>query len=134
MEARTQYLSKLIGLYCVLLALGMLLHKQATLDSVTTILHDPPLLLVLGVFTSMIGLALVLGHNVWSGGLRPLLVTISGWSALIKGSMYLFLPAQTEANVFQNYLYFQQYFYAYMALTLVMGLVMTYLGFSAREA
>lgn len=50
MSPRTIFLSKLLGLYCILIALSMSLQKQATLDSVTALLHNPAMMLVLGVF------------------------------------------------------------------------------------
>jgi len=45
------------------------------------------------------GLALVLAHNVWSGGALPILVTIVGWISLLKGLMILILPPQTDEGL-----------------------------------
>jgi hypothetical protein len=68
MLPRTLFLSRLIGLYCILIALSMITRKQTTLESVTTLLHDPSMMFVLGAITLIAGLAMVLMHNIWSGG------------------------------------------------------------------
>src|ERR1017187_10925805 len=68
MLPRTLFLSRLIGLYCIFIALSMITRKQATLESVTTLLHDPSMMFVLGAITLIAGLAMVLMHNIWSGG------------------------------------------------------------------
>jgi hypothetical protein len=41
MSPRTVFLSRLVGLYCTILALAMIPRKQATLESITALLHDP---------------------------------------------------------------------------------------------
>ena len=68
MSARTAFLSRLVGLYCILVSLSMVTHKRATVEMMTALVHNPPLLFIVGVITLAAGLAMILGHNVWSGG------------------------------------------------------------------
>jgi putative exporter of polyketide antibiotics len=95
MSPRTLFLSRLIGLYCILIALSMITRKQATLESVTTLLHDPAMMFVLGAITLIAGLAIILMHNIWSGGASVVIVTLVGWMTLIKSLSFLFLPTAT---------------------------------------
>ena len=44
-----------------------------------------------GIFALIIGLLVVLSHNVWEADYR-VVITIIGWLALIKGIAYLTLP------------------------------------------
>jgi hypothetical protein len=132
MSPRTIFLSRLIGLYCILVAVAMTIQKQAMLDSVTALLRNPPLLLVLGVFTMAVGLAMVLAHNIWSGGALAVVVTVTSWLALIKGALFLFLPPEAEAGLFLKGLAYQQFFYLYMAITLALGIYLTYGGFTSK--
>jgi len=44
---------------------------------VTATLADGPVMLVYAIFSVAAGLAIILGHNVWAGGLLPVTVT---WS------------------------------------------------------
>ena len=85
MSPRTIYLGRLIGLYCVLLALAMISHKQATVEAINAFMHDAPVLLLASIVAMAAGLAIILGHNVWSGGAFPVVVTLVGWISLIKG-------------------------------------------------
>jgi hypothetical protein len=83
MSTRTLFLSKLLGLYCVLAALSMFTHKRATVKTVTALVHNPPVLFIAGVNTFVAGLAMIVSHNVWSGGVLPVVVTLVGWLTLI---------------------------------------------------
>ena len=56
------------------------------------------MMLILGVITLAAGLAMVLAHNIWSGGALVVVVTLVGWMALIKSLSFLFLPPEVEAG------------------------------------
>jgi len=45
MSSRTIFLGRLIGLYCILVSLTMLIRKQASVDVLTAMLHNAQLLL-----------------------------------------------------------------------------------------
>ena len=51
MSSRTIFLSRLIGLYSILAALAMVTHKEATVATVSALIRNPPVMLVLGVIT-----------------------------------------------------------------------------------
>jgi len=129
MSARTIFLSRLIGLYLILISLAMIAHKQATMDSMNALVHNAPVLLVVGVIAVAAALAMVLGHNVWSGGVLPVVVTLTGWLMLIKGSMLLFMSPEAVYGTLLAGIHFEQLFYLYMAMVLVLGIYLTYAGF-----
>jgi putative exporter of polyketide antibiotics len=133
MSPRTLFLSKLVGLYCILVALSMMTRRQATLETVTAILQNPSMMLILGVITLVAGLAMVLAHNVWSGGTLTVIVTVIGWITLIKSLFFLFLPPEMETGLFLRQLHYQQLFYLYGAISLVLGAYLTYSGFTSRS-
>jgi hypothetical protein len=133
MLPRTPFLSRLIGLYCILVALSMITRKQATLESVTAVLRDPSMMFVLGAITLVAGLAMVLAHNIWSGGALTVIVTLVGWITLVKSLFFLFLPPEVEAGLFLRQLHYQQLFYLYGAFSLVLGGYLTYGGFKSRS-
>ncbi len=133
MSPRTLFLSRLNGLYCILVALSMITRRQATLESVTALLHDPSMMFILGVITLAAGLAMVLGHNIWSGAALVVIVTLVGWITLIKGLLFLFLPPEMEAGLFLGQLHYQELFYLYGAISLVLGIYLTYGGFKSTS-
>jgi hypothetical protein len=128
MSPRTKYLSKLIGLYSILVSLSMVLHKQTTVEIVTSLIHNPPMLFVTGVIGTAAGLAMVLGHNIWSGGALPVVVTLVGWTALLKGVLLLFLSPAGESEFFLGTLHYEQLFYLYSAISILLGIYLTYAG------
>lgn len=131
MSPTTTFLSRLIGLYCILVSLSMAIHKQATVDTVTALVHNASLLFLTGVIALGIGLAMTLGHNVWSGGALPVIVTLIGWLSLAKGLLILFLSPEAAAGFYLEVLHYDQFFYFYAAISLVLGI---YLIFGGRRA
>jgi hypothetical protein len=81
MPARTIFLARLIGLFALIQATAMIVHKEAIVDAMNGVMGNRPLLLVLGLVALAAGLAMVLAHNVWSGGVLPVVVTLIGWIA-----------------------------------------------------
>jgi vacuolar-type H+-ATPase subunit I/STV1 len=133
MSPRTLFLSRLIGLYCILIGLSMMTHSQATVETVTALLQNPSMTLIIGVITLAAGLAMVLAHNIWSGSALAVVVTLVGWMALIKSLFFLFLPPEMETGLFLQQLHYQQFFYLYSAISLVLGVYLTYGGFKSRS-
>lgn len=133
MSPRTVFLSRLIGLYCILVAISMTVRKQSILETITALLYNAPLMLLVGIFTLVAGLSMILVHNVWSGGLSTVVVTIVGWITLMKGLLFLFLPQEVEADLFLHKLHYEQYFYVFMVISLVIGIYLTYDGFLSRS-
>ena len=131
MLARTLFLSRLIGLYCLLVGLSMMSHKQLTVEGVTVLLQNPSLMLLLGFITLGASLAMVLAHNLWWSGTLAVIVTLIGWLALIKSLLFLFLDPATEAKFFLERLHYQQFFYDYAAVSIALGIYLTYAGFTS---
>jgi hypothetical protein len=128
MTSRTIYLGRLLGLYCVIVALVMMSHRQTTVETMTALVHDAPLLFVVSLAGMVAGLAIILTHNVWTGGALPVVVTLVGWIALVKGLLFMFLPPGTSVAYFEA-LRYGQLFYFYTSSTLVIGLFLTYASF-----
>jgi len=131
MSSRTIFLTRLIGLYCLLVIPSMVLHRQATVDWMTALLNNAALMWVLSVITLTIGLAMALAHNL--SGALPVVVTLLGWPALIKGLLFLFLPSGIESEFILSALHNPLLFYVWMAPSLVIGIYLTYGGFGSKS-
>jgi hypothetical protein len=81
MSRLTVYLARFIGLFTVLLVIGLLIRGSATVEAAVA---DGPVMLVYAIISLAAGLAIILGHNVWSGGALPVVVTVVGWLMLAK--------------------------------------------------
>jgi hypothetical protein len=130
MSPLTVFLAKLLGLYCIILALAMITRKQSAVATVKALIADPPLLLFVEVFSLACGLAMIIGHNVWSGGALPVVVTLVGWLMVVRGAGLLALSPVATAKLVDAMRY-EQLFYFYMGLTFALGLYLTYAGFTA---
>jgi vacuolar-type H+-ATPase subunit I/STV1 len=129
MTHTTRFLSRLFGLYCLIVALYMVGHREAMLELIAALVHDAPLLFTLGVLTTLGGLALVLAHNVWSGGIAPVIVTVLGWATLLKGILFLWFSSQGAADFYLGTLRYGELFYFYCAVSLALGAFLAYTGF-----
>jgi hypothetical protein len=132
MPPRTTFLSRLIGIYAILISLSMLTHKQATIEMVTALVHSPPVLYLVGVMLVIAGLAMILGHNIWSGGALPVIVTLISWLTLTKGLLFLFVPPEAAPGFFLEGFRYEQLFYLYAAISLFLGSYLTYSGVRSR--
>jgi len=130
MSPLTIFLAKFLGLYCVVFALAMLTRKRQAVAAVKAFVANPPLLLFLELVSLACGLAMIIGHNIWSGGALPVVVTLLGWLMAIRGAGLLVVSPAGAAKLLET-LRYEQLFYFYMGLTLVLGLYLTWAGFSA---
>jgi hypothetical protein len=134
MYPRTVFLCRLLGLYLLLCGLGMMVHRQVYVDAMTKLAVSPAALLCVAAFVLVAGLAMVLGHNLWTKCPAVVVVTVVGWLTLIKGIAYLLLPASWLGCMFQAAFHSGAYFYAATTFALVLGAYLTIEGFRAKPA
>ena len=126
----TKLWARILGLWILLAVLAMLANRQNTIDILNAFFASPALMWTTGVFTTLIGIAIIVTHNRWSGGALPSLVTLYGWIVLLKGLAFVWLPASVEQAGY-NALHFGQYFYLYFVVSLLIGGYLTYGGLRA---
>jgi hypothetical protein len=100
---------------------------------VETAIADRPLMFTYAIISLAIGLAMILGHNVWSGGVLPVVVTLVGWMILAKGLLLLFVTPDALTRLFERMQYGEHYA-LYLAPSLVIGLYLTWAGFTAPSS
>ena len=86
------FLGQVLGVYLFLSSIAMLInfkfYKKHILEYV---IKNPALLLICGGVSFIIGLIIVVTHNIWIVSWE-VVVTIIGWIILIKGLWILFFP------------------------------------------
>ena len=127
MSRLTVFLARSIGLFTVLLVVAFLTRGSAIIE---TTVADMPVMLVYAITSLAMGIAMVLGHNVWSGGALPVAVMLVGWLILAKGLLLLFLAPEAVSGMFKQMRYAEHY-YLFLAPALVIGLYPTWAGFTA---
>jgi hypothetical protein len=98
MPSRTLFLSRLIGLFTLIVVLSMLVDKARAMNMISALVHALSAVIVVGMLGVAAGLAIVLDHQLWSGGVLPVVVTLLGWVILIRGTILLFLPPAVIAR------------------------------------
>jgi hypothetical protein len=94
---------------------------------------DGPVMLVYAIFSLAAGLAVILGHNVWSGGTLPVIVTLVGWLIFAKGLVLLLVTPETSTWLLERMQYGEHYS-LYIVPALIIGLYLTYAGFAAASS
>ncbi len=130
MSALTIFLARLWGLYCLVVALAMAANKRNMLAAIDGFLRSAPLMMLASIIALALGLAMVIGHNIWSGGVLPVVITLLGWISLIKGAVFLFRPPEANLKLYQTMGY-DRHFHFYVAATFLLGLYLALAGFSA---
>jgi hypothetical protein len=128
----TTFFAKLMGFSLVLLALAMLATRQSTIETMNAFFADAPLMWITGVFTMMFGLTIVILHNRWSGGPLPIIVTLYGWIAVLKGASFIFFPPSAQAGFYQA-LHFDSFLTGYAIVALIIGAYLIYAAFTVSN-
>ena len=126
----THFLARLLGLYCIVISIVMLSRRQAMLAIVTSCIQNRALLFLVELLGLTAGLAIVLGHNIWSSGLLALIVTLIGWLTLVRSVILLFLSPEAIGRFIKAIRYEQNY-YLFTAIPLLIGLYLTIAGFGS---
>ena len=130
MSTITIFLGRLLGLYLVAISGGMLANRRRTLATLDEMARSGPWMLFSGMVATATGLAVVLGHQVWSGGALPVVVTLVGWAALLKGVTLLLVPAEWMAAAYKA-VGFERFFHVWMVAVLAIGVWVTAMAFVA---
>jgi|ERR1700739_4428663 hypothetical protein len=132
MRPATVYLGKLLGLFTLITSFWLLAERQTAVSTIPALLGDRPAMVIFAIIALAGGLAIVLAHNIWSGGVLPILVTLIGWVMVIRGVLFLFLPPEATLHILAA-MQFEQFFYVYLGIPFVLGIYLTYLAFTASS-
>jgi hypothetical protein len=127
MSRLTVFLARSLGLFMVLLVAGLLARGGAAIETTAA---DGPVMLSYGIISLAIGVAMIVGRNVWSGGLLPVVVTLLGWLIFAKGLLLLVLSPGALSGMMLQMRYAEHYRVLF-APALLIGLYLTWAGFTA---
>jgi hypothetical protein len=127
MSPLTVFLARFMGLFTISVVFSFLVRGSVIIAATVA---DGPVMLVYAIVSLAIGIAMVLGHNVWSGGALPVVVTLVGWLIFAKGLLLLFLKPQALSGLFERMHYGENH-YLLLAPAFLIGLYLTWGGFTA---
>ncbi|MBU1992507.1 MAG: hypothetical protein ABH856_02325 [Patescibacteria group bacterium] len=119
-------MAKLLGVVYIVVGLGMLINKDGYKDMMGDIYKNSLMLYMGGVMALVVGLLLVMYHNLWVSSWE-VIITILGWLALLKGLLLLLAPKAMKGMVG----FWEKNIQFGGVIVLILGLVLGYFGFVA---
>jgi len=113
------YLAQLIGPVMAIMGLYILVFPTRLQEVAREFLASAALMFLAGVMALILGIAIVLSHNIWVMG-WPVIITIFGWVAIPAGLLRLSMGAEGRANATE--------FLAYRGLFIFAGALLAVLG------
>jgi len=125
--ALSNYLAEIWGISITVVCLALLI-KEKHLRRLFAEIETENNMFCWGLASVVIGLAMVLAHNVWVKNWQ-VIVTILGWISLIKGLSLLFIPELVKSWV--KKIESKQWLPFALVVGVFIGLAITYYGFTA---
>jgi len=120
-------LAKLFGLFFFIIGV-LLLARRRYFEAIAKGFAKQDLLLYFaGLLNLILGLLLVLNHNVWQDSWR-IVISVVGWLVLLKGLFILFF-SEIVAKLLKWICKYNNYFYFAGAIAILLGLYFLYQGF-----
>lgn len=85
------FLAQLFGLSLAIFAFIGFLRPKLINSAIENFTRQPLVDLLFSFAGIVIGLSIVLTHNIWVAS-WPVIITVIGWTALIKGATFLYTP------------------------------------------
>jgi len=85
-------IAQVLGIFFVVMGIAMVVGSKATAGAIEESVAHKGIMFVWGILALLIGAVIVVLNNAWTTGL-PLLITILGWLALLKGVFIVLAPA-----------------------------------------
>lgn len=85
------FLAQVIGTFVFLTSLAMLVHPQQSKKVIHDFLGTNTMVAFSGNLGLLLGLLIVISHNIWISE-WPVLITLIGWIVLLQAVMRIFFP------------------------------------------
>ena len=87
----TYFLATVLGWYLVIMGLLLLSKREELIALMKDVVGQRSLLFVVAFITFIMGLLMVVSHNIWVMG-WPVVITLFSWLILISGLIRLYFP------------------------------------------
>lgn len=120
-------LAKLIGFTALAMGASMALRRKMLLSIFHELSQSRALSYILGTLMFVMGLLIILNHNIWSPGF-PFLITVLGYFVLLEATAYLFVSKKFLEKYFAQ-INDKKVYYLIAIGYLVLGFFMLFKGF-----
>jgi hypothetical protein len=119
------FLAKVIGLYLIISSIAIFVNANKFHTMLNEVITSPANVFMAGIVTLIIGILLVVSHNVWLAH-WPVVITIIAWLIFISGIIRLIFPGFVF-DLFKKMN--DRACYIIAAIALLVGLYLSYFGF-----
>jgi len=91
MAFSTLFITKAFSLYFLVVGLSMLINSKAFSKRFACLIESESCLLIVAILTLILGIILILFHNIWQGGWN-IFISILCWLTFIKGAIRMLFP------------------------------------------
>ena len=123
------FIARIFGLCYLILGTGFLFNRKAFQGVMEDFCKNRALVFFAGIFSLVIGVVIILVHNVWVANWTAI-ITIIGWLGLIKGIWITVFP-NTVSGFMQAYQKNENLLIVHAIVALIFGAVLTFFGFFA---
>ena len=109
-------------------ATGLIVSREYYQTNIPKLIASPTYALLGGFVTTVLGMLIVIYHNVWEVN-WTVLITIIGYIMLIEGILLLVAPKY--ANIFGPMVQAGKMWVVYLPIVIVLGVLFAYFGFFA---
>ena len=121
------FLAQALGLYLIFLSIAYILNRKRFKPLLVDMMNNPGLMFVVGVIALIMGILMVVSHNIWVKDWR-IIITIIAWMALFKGINIIFFPNFLN-KISKKWIYNNNLYYITFFFTILMGAVLLYFGY-----
>lgn len=113
----------------VIFAVALFMNRQQMRHMIDKVTEDNPLILYAGYLHISVGMLLVVSHNIWVWN-WPVIITILGWGAVLRGIVVLCLPSQLMK--IKRSLIADSVLTSVGIFALIFGVVLSYYGYIVK--
>lgn len=124
----TLLLAKVFGIALIAISIALIVYRDHYAQITRDFLQQKLLRTVISFSEMVVGLFIVIGHNVWSP-LPAAVITLLGWMFVFEGAAYLLQPERWTVR-FINAVNRPQFFIASGVIGLVLGIYLADYGFA----
>mgnify|MGYP000890729850 CR=1 FL=1 len=123
----TLFLAQAFGLLFVIGGLGMVLQMNALKGIITQFSSDKVSVMVGGFVSLLVGIPLILIHNVWGTGLE-MIISVIVWATFLKGVVRVLAPGSV-IKMGQSFAHNMGFVKILLWLMVILGGYLLYVGF-----
>ena len=121
------FLSKALGIYLGFISIAFVVQERRLKACMMEMMNNPALLLVPSFVALIIGILLIVSHNLWVQDWR-VLITLIGWSAFLKGAILILFP-EFLTNWSVRWMKNEFSYYFTFLFVFLMGSILIYHGY-----